>query len=497
MHARGSGKSWPHGCGLLPPAMAFGMALALASPARGQWSFAGLTAQGAVVTASAVDVQTGKILQQYQPDTRLVPASLTKLVTAAAALQTWPADKMFTTRLVSSARVSGAELQGDLVLRGAGDPSLDDHSLWALAAQLRGAGIQRVRGHLVVEPAPFGNVSCETKDRCDALHRSDTAYNAPLSAIGVDFGNWCVLVRPTLPGAPAFVRGCAVAELPVRVEGVIKTVAAGRRESLWVERLTDASGDRLHVGGDVPAGDPVRLYRAMSDPARGVGMLLEEALREIGVAIDGPIVVSAAPLPGQVAILAETQGLALREQLGRMLRFSNNYIADVLTLDLAAQLSEQPVARLSDAGQVLSDFLAQLEPPTPTTAMSRPLIVSGSGLTPENRLSARDLVGLLAHEYHDARHFPAFYGTLVVPRDSPFPFLRSGGDAWLDRVALKTGTMEDPYSVCGIAGFLRKRDGGWIAFAEIVNGTPRMHRVPIEQSLGAERTEIETLLRQY
>jgi serine-type D-Ala-D-Ala carboxypeptidase/endopeptidase (penicillin-binding protein 4) len=497
MHARGSGKRWPHGCGLLPPAIACGMALALATPAEAQWTLAALTAEGAAASASAVDLQSGKTLQQYHPDTRLAPASLTKLVTAAAALQTWPADKMFTTRLVSSAQVRGTELQGDLVLQGAGDPSLDDHSLWALAGQLRGAGIQRVRGRLVVDPAPFGSVSCETKDRCDALHRSDTAYNAPLSAIGVDFGNWCVLVRPTLPGVPAFVRGCAVAQLPVPVEGIIETIGAGGRESLWVERLTDTSGDRLHVGGNVPAGDPVRLYRAMSDPARGVGMLLEQALREIGVAIDGPIIVSAAPLPGQVTMLAETQGLALREQLGRMLRFSNNYIADVLTLDLAAQLSEQPAARLSDAGQVLSDFLARLESPAATTAASRPLIVSGSGLTPENRLSASDLVGLLAHEYHDARHFPAFYGTLVVPRDAPFPFLRSGSDAWLDRVALKTGTMEDPYSVCGIAGFLRKRDGGWIAFAEIVNGTPRMRRVPIDQALGAERSEIDTLLARY
>jgi serine-type D-Ala-D-Ala carboxypeptidase/endopeptidase (penicillin-binding protein 4) len=475
-----------------------GTGLALASPAYAQWSaLAALASDGAAATASALDLQTGRILEQYRPDTRLTPASLTKLATAAAALQTWSADKMFTTRLVSSAPVSGADLEGDLVLQGAGDPSLDDHSLWALAAQLRGAGIQRVRGRLVVDPAPFGSVACETKDRCDALRRSDTAYNAPLSAVGVDFGNWCVLVRPTLPGAPAFVRGCAVARLPVPVDGIIKTVRAGGRESLWVERVTDASGDRLHIGGNVPAGDPVRLYRAMSDPARGVGMLLGQMLREIGVTIEGPVVVSAAPLPGHASVFAETEGLALREQLGRMLRFSNNYIADVLALDLAAQVSEQPTVRLSDAGRVLSDFLVRLESPAALSATSRPLILSGSGLTPENRLSASDLVTLLAYEYHDARHFPAFYGTLVVPRDAPFPFLRAGSAQWLDRVALKTGTMEQPYSVCGIAGFLRKRDGGWIAFAEIVNGTPRMRHVPVDRALGAERSGIDALLARY
>ena len=64
-----------------------------------------------------------------------------------------------------------------------------------------------------------------------------------------------------------------------------------------------------------------------------------------------------------------------------------------------------------------------------------------------------------------------------MPRDAPFQFLRTGSPAWLDRVALKTGTMEMPHSVCGVAGYMRKRDNGWIAFAVIVNGGPQMEHV--------------------
>ena len=83
--------------------------------------------------------------------------------------------------------------------------------------------------------------------------------------------------------------------------------------------------------------------------------------------------------------------------------------------------------------------------------------------SPENLLSANELAGLLAYQYRDTRHFPAFYGGMVVPRDAPFDFLRSGTPDWLDRVALKTGTMDTPHSVCGLAGYLRKKDGGWMA----------------------------------
>ncbi|MEP7242739.1 MAG: hypothetical protein ABI885_03540, partial [Gammaproteobacteria bacterium] len=78
-----------------------------------------------------------------------------------------------------------------------------------------------------------------------------------------------------------------------------------------------------------------------------------------------------------------------------------------------------------------------------------------------------------------------------------FAFLRNGSDAWLDRVALKTGTMEEPHSVCGIAGYLRKSDGGWIAFAVIVNGGPGMKHVPLFRAMAAARTDLESLLAQH
>ena len=197
-------------------------------------------------------------------------------------------------------------------------------------------------------------------------------------------------------------------------------------------------------------------------------------------------------------MLAEIEGLTVREQLGRMLRFSNNYIADVLTLNLAADLARQPPTDLSGASSILADFVSRAQRSARISTSKTPaLLFSGSGLTPENRLSANDLVSLLAHQYRDSRRFPAFYGGLVVPRDAPFEFLRTGSAAWLDRVALKTGTMELPHSVCGIAGYLRKRDGGWIAFAAIVNGGPNMKHVPLLRAMAAARADLESLLAQY
>ena len=475
-------------------------AAALAAlPAHAQWrALQGLQRRGALVSAAAIDLDDDDhVIEQLNAAHRLTPASLTKLATAAYALQTWSPGMMFETRLLANAPVVRGRVAGDLILQGAGDPSLDDESLWQLAAELHGAGVSAVSGDLFVDPAPFGVVTCETQDRCHALELSDSAYNAPLASVGVDFGNWCIVVRPTVPGAPALVRGCGVARLPIPVQGVIRTVGRGARQTFWIERRTNADDDMLQIGGDVPVGDDQTVYRSMSNPLVGVGLLLKETLREIGVEVAGPVVVRASRPPPYSYVLGDVEGLSLQEQLGRMLRFSNNYIADVLTMDMASSVDDHPPLALASAGRLLSDFVQQVEAHDRPVSQVPPPIYSGSGLTTDNRLSAEDLVRLLTYEYHDARLFPAFYGGLVVPRDAPFVFLRQGDPAWLDRVALKTGTLDDPRSVCGIAGYLRKRNGGWIAFAAIVNGGPRWKHVPLYQAIGAERADVESLLRRY
>lgn len=455
-----------------------------------------LVARGAHVSAAIVDLQTGATVEQLNARERAAPASLTKLLTTAAALDAWPVDKTFDTALFAAPPVDGA-IAGNLVLRGAGDPTFDDEKLWLLAAQLRDLGVREIAGDLVVSPAGFGTLPCDTRDRCEGVERSARAYNALLTSVGVDFGNWCILVRPGDSGTPATLRSCTGTALPMMIEGRIDTAPLGTRSNLDVERVTVRGEDRLKVRGRIAPGEDERVYRAMSDPSKALGLLLREVLAQLGVTVRGNVVVGPATLapPAGLQRLAMIESLPLREQLGRMMRYSNNYIADVLTLNLAAEKTRLPQERLSTASLDLLPLLR--EPGQAAPPADAPVLMSGSGLTPENRISARELVTLLTREYRDARRFPAFLGTLVVPREAPFGFLRRGGAAWLDRVALKTGSMNEPTSVGGVAGYLRRSDGGWMAFAIIVNGTAAWARVPLDQAIGAARADVEAVLARH
>ncbi|MFI4982127.1 MAG: D-alanyl-D-alanine carboxypeptidase, partial [Nevskiales bacterium] len=332
--------------------------LCLSFPVHADWqALHALENSGAVVNASAVDLDSGEVLEQLNAADRLTPASLTKLAVAATALDVWPADKTFQTRLLGVGPFKDGRIDGDLVLQGMGDSTLDHLALWSLAAQLKGTGVTTINGRLVVNTAPFGPLGCETKDRCDALQRSDTAYNAPLSAVAVDYGNWCVDIRPTGIGSPAVVSTCGTAQAPIPVDGTIKTVGPAGKPTFWAERVTNASGEMLRVGGDIPLGGNISVYRAMSDPALGTGLMMREVLREIGIAVTGSVDVVHTPPPINAYPLAQNEGLSLKEQLGRMLRFSNNYVADMLTLNLAASQRSQAPGQLSDAARALSDYV--------------------------------------------------------------------------------------------------------------------------------------------
>src|SRR5690606_7285990 len=155
-------------------------------------------------------------------------------------------------------------VDGDLVVRGGGDATLDETTLWALAAQLRSVGVQRVRGRVLVERAPFGDLRCDTVDRCSGLRRSSRAYNAAPSAIGVNYGSWCVMVRAPAGSTRAQVGGCASGELPIPLTGTVQVRAGG--PALTVERSTDDQGDRILVGGSIAPGSERMVHRAMSDP---------------------------------------------------------------------------------------------------------------------------------------------------------------------------------------------------------------------------------------
>jgi serine-type D-Ala-D-Ala carboxypeptidase/endopeptidase (penicillin-binding protein 4) len=451
--------------------------------------------RGARISALVFDLDNDEVLTSLNARKRVSPASLTKLVLASAALETWSGDHQFSTQVQGTPPDATGVISGDLWISGEGDPSFEHRDLWLLAARLKQAGVRLIDGDIVASYAPFGMLPCETKDRCDAAQGSHTAYDAPLSALGVDYGTWCIDVLPQQPGHAATLAHCAAIDVPIPLQGAVASRASDRPNGLWLDRRSIGGEDRLVMGGEISR--EARLYRSMGDPALGTAQLLRQALNELGVGVTGSVHASESAAPEHLVPLARHEGTPLRHQVTSLLRYSNNYISDMLTLGLALQRTPEPVTSLAGASQILVDRIYRARRavglPEDRVDQQPVVLLSGSGLTPENRVSAEDLVALLRDEYRNTRRFPLFYAGLVVPGEAPSRSLRRGGDAWRERVMLKTGTLSEPTTVFGTAGYLRKRDGGWMAFAVMVNGAPRKG-IPMAVSLQAIRRDIERLL---
>src|SRR5829696_9156800 len=106
-------------------------------------------------------LDTGRTLYSKNPATLMMPASNMKIVTLAAAAETLGWNYRFTTMLETTAAIDAGTLNGDLVVRGGGDPTINTRGNRAAvlfdewAAALKAAGIHRIEGNVVGDASAF------------------------------------------------------------------------------------------------------------------------------------------------------------------------------------------------------------------------------------------------------------------------------------------------------------------------------------------------------
>ncbi|MYL22963.1 D-alanyl-D-alanine carboxypeptidase/D-alanyl-D-alanine-endopeptidase [Halomonas alkaliantarctica] len=428
---------------------------------------AALQESGFAISAEARLLNSPKAtLASINPREMRSPASVTKAYLAAAALNRFGPQHRFTTELVSRGDIdANGVLQGDLVFNGGGDPGLTSENLWRLVQRLQQAGVREVAGGLVVSQWRFGPVECITTDRCEALDRVANSYSAPLSSAGVNFGSWCVNVAPAVaPGEPALITHCDGPSSLTRVDNRVTTRPDNSGTELNAERITDERGDIMRVSGQISTNAwPRDVYRAASDSAAQTAQTLHAMLMRSGIAMGAEPRVSTEPPPQDANRLAAVDSKPLQEILLRVMNYSNNYMADVLALNLV----ETPKAQLRQAGEALEAYANSLPDHGPIT------LESGSGLTTENRTSAHGVNVMLESMFHQASLFPSFVAAFQSPANGVMRFIRRGSETFQHNVMLKTGTLNQPFAVRAVAGYFRTESGRWGVFSVLVNGDSR------------------------
>ena len=405
-----------------------------------------------------VDLDTGEQLFEHNADKSYNPASVTKVLTTAAALDALGPGYKFKTRVARAGKLEGGVIKGDLVLRGDGDPSLTLERLWRLASLVKVAGVSEITGDLVIDDSYFDR---EREGSGYDDFDDNRAYTAPVGAISATWNTVAVAVRPgAKAGAPLDV---ALDPPTAYVTLVNKGKTSGPGERRRVGVIIDHAKKTITVSGSMPLYHPEKAYyRPIDDPPKYFATLLREYLAKEGVVVRGGIRTgeNAAVPPNSTPLFdfeSEPLGVIVRD----LNKFSNNFTAEQILKGLGAWRYGAPGTTQKGLDAV-GEFLEKRG-----VAKGSFTIRNGSGLARDNKVSPRTFLAALSGAYDDFEVRGDFVASMGIAGEDGTLAHRMIGTPAEGNIRAKTGTVDG--STC-IAGYARAANGHTLAFAILMNG---------------------------
>ena len=404
-----------------------------------------------IVVRDAVTGQSYLELNAREPRS---PASTVKVLTTYAALDQLGPSYHWTTRAFVTGPVVDGRLAGDLVILGGGDPYLTADRWWRFARELRNTGLRRIDGDIVIDRSLYALQAPEA-DEFDG--RGERVYNVLPDALLVNFqaaefhfvpdgSRMRVIVDPE----PA----------NFKLATSIRTSDGACGEGLKGVTFTtyEDEPDRLALTGRLSRHCPPEVARRaiMRAPDYAFGTFVS-AWREQGGEFTGRLRLE--PRPVAARPLAEFESLSLGEVIRLLNKYSNNTMARMLVLTLAAERYGAP-ATVANGEQALAEWLDRQGLEFPELVLD-----NGSGLPRRTRIAADSMARLLAAAYR-SRYFPELAASLPLGGQDGTLRRRFADLAGEGRIRLKTGHLN---GVSAVAGWVTSRSGRPLAVVVIAN----------------------------
>jgi serine-type D-Ala-D-Ala carboxypeptidase/endopeptidase (penicillin-binding protein 4) len=381
----------------------------------------------------------------------MTPASITKILTAAAVLQKLGPSFKFQTTLWSAGSIKDGVLNGDLVLKGGGDPGFVSETMWFLVNELVRTGIKKVEGNVIVDDTDFDAVRA---DPSRDPERVDRAYDAPVGAMSFNWNSINIFVRPTQVGEAPLVHLDPIGN-GFSIVNKAKTVnKAGT--SIDISR----DGNKIFVSGTIGVGQDEKVtYKNIDDPAEWAGQNLVFFLGQRGITVSGKM--KTGKKPEGAKLLAKADSKAVSASVTDMMKFSNNFVAEMLTKNLAAQAGVVP-ATIEGGMKIIRSNLVSMGVDEKNFNLVNP-----SGLSRKNKMRPVDLAQVLTKSYENFPTSAEFLTALPLAGIDGTLKSRMKNPQATGWVRAKTGLLN---GVVGLAGFAGRKDGSIRAFAFIFNG---------------------------
>ncbi len=294
----------------------------------------------ALSQASLVVDQGGKERIAYNADRPMVPASTMKLITALAAIDRWGLAHRFETRLYRGR-------DGRLWVQGGGDPYLVSEELDRMVAELRQQGVDEVAG-LGLDDGLFA-----ANDRIPGRSSSDNPYDAPVTALAVNFNTVNVLISG----------------------GKIRSAESQTPLTDTARRLAQGMGN----------GKQRVNLQTGSNSLRYFGELLQAKLEAAGIRVKGSVQYGPVPAAAR-SLLVYRSSQTLESVITNMLKYSTNFVANDLFLLLGEDHGRASMAQSQRAMEAWAKR---------RFGWRQVSIEDGAGLSRGNQVSGRQMIDVL------------------------------------------------------------------------------------------------------
>jgi len=410
-------------------------------------------------SAYVQEIGGDKPILAYNADVPRNPASTIKLVTTFMGLKSLGPNFTWSTAALAQAPPRGGVLEGDLYLRGGGDPYLVLERFWLLVRAIRQRGVREIAGDVVIDNTYFDPGAVRPGD-FDG--RPYSTYNVVPDALLVNFQAVDFGFRPDASGNRVEISAEPLpANLAIRNQVQLVDGKCGGNRNRINFTVDDRNGaaQATFTGRFSRRCNEYRVTRSLMKAPDYTYGLFRTLWEENGGRIRGGM--RAQKAPAGLKTLATLQSVPLSDVITAINKHSNNVMARQLLLTIGAERFGEP-GTVEKGQRAVAEGLARLGLDFQELALG-----NGAGLARDTRISARSLTRLLLAA--QASSFGSeFESSLALAGLDGTMRRRFRGEEIAGHMHLKTGTLNN---VRAVAGYVQAPSGRKFAVSIIQNSS--------------------------
>jgi len=400
------------------------------------------------------------------------PASTIKLLTTFLALEELKPNYQWKSEVYLGGPLRDGRLDGDLYVKGYGDPYMVIERYWLFLNQLRQKGLYRIDGDLVIDNTYFDVPRGDTGAFDGQSRRS---YNVVPDAFLVNMQTVSFLFSPNpIADGVDIIAEPQPANLEIANRLALSDAGCGGfQRGIAVDFSGSTAPDRVTFSGKYSRYcGRYRLSRSVLEAPTFAYGVFRNLWEQAGATLSGSLRVE--PVPEELEPFHVVESLALADVVRLVNKWSNNVMARHLLLTLGVERFGPPAT--VEAGRLAAtEILRERGLDFPELRID-----NGAGLSRETRITARNLGALLLSAGHS--DFRAEFVSSLPLSGMDGTMRRRFREAELaGRMHIKTGRLDDVFAM---AGFVRSRSGREFVVVAFQNETGA-HRGPGEEAQSA------------